>query len=233
MKTRIGIAIFVSIACFGCAFTLSQAGAEKEAPLPEGTPTARPTGPEWLDLLSAENASFWKNVSDDKADIFEIKDGVFHIFGGDHSRYIAFEKEAFSDFTMHVEFKVSHNANSGVFFRTDPKNPVQGGMEIQVFDDYHEQPNKNSSGALYDIATPMFNLSRPTGEWNSYDITCKDSHLQVVVNGWKVLDLDLSIMKEPIGKFATPLAQLPQTGHIVLQDHCDEVWYRCVMIKKL
>ena len=40
-------------------------------------------------------------------------------------------KNKFSDFTISLEYKTSEKANSGLFFRTDPKNAVQGGFEIQ------------------------------------------------------------------------------------------------------
>lgn len=199
--------------------------------VPHGAATACPSGEGWVDLLAKADA--WKNVSDDKAGIFEIKDGIFHIFGGNASRYIAYTEEPFGDFQLHVEFKVKKGTNSGVFFRTDPKNPVQGGFEIQVLDDAGTAPNKNSSGSLYDVATPMFNMALPAGDWNSYDIVCQDAHLAVEMNGWKVIDLDLAKMTEPIGKFDTPLAQLPHTGDIVLQDHEGEVWYRNLYVKKL
>jgi hypothetical protein len=53
------------------------------------------------------------------------------------------------------------------------------------------------------------------------------------MNGWKVLDLDLAKFTTPVGKFPTPLAQLPQSGHIILQDHGGEVTYRNLLVKKL
>jgi hypothetical protein len=83
---------------------------------------------------------------------------------------------------LHIEFKVTPKANSGVFFRSDLKDPVQKGFEIQVLEDYGEQPNKNSCGSLYDVATPMFNMSFSPGEWNSYDMTCRGSNVIVFMN---------------------------------------------------
>jgi hypothetical protein len=53
------------------------------------------------------------------------------------------------------------------------------------------------------------------------------------MNGWKILDLDLSRMTTPIGKFDTPLAELPKVGHVILQDHGAEVWFRNLVIKPL
>lgn len=200
--------------------------------MPTGTPTERPSGEGWIDLLSPEHAGGWKNADDD-AKIFEIVDGQLHIFGAKPMRQIAWMPEAFGDFTMHLEFKLAKGTNSGVFFRSDPKDPVYKGFEVQVLDDAGKLPNKNGSGSIYDVATPMFNLARPAGEWNSYDITCQGSNVTVVVNGWKVLDVDLSKLTMPVGKFATPLATLPQSGHILLQDHGGAIWYRNVVVKKL
>ena len=41
-------------------------------------------------------------------------------------------KHEYSDFTLSLSYKLSEGANSGVFFRTDKDNPVQGGFEIQL-----------------------------------------------------------------------------------------------------
>ena len=49
--------------------------------------------------------------------------------------YIWTEK-SFGDFVLELEVKMSKRCNSGVFFRTDPKNPVQGGFEIQIMDSH-------------------------------------------------------------------------------------------------
>lgn len=205
---------------------------EEKVRLPQGEPTAAPGGEGWVNLLDAAHASQWQNTSG-KVTGFEIKDGVFHIPGTKVGGYLMYSGETFKDFEMHIEFKVAAKANSGVFFRSNPKDPVQGGFEIQVLDDAGTPPNKNGSGSLYDVVTPMFNMTQPAGEWNSYDITCKGSNLIVVMNGWKVVDADLAKMTMPIGKFDTPLAQLPQDGHFLLQDHHGEVWYRNLLVKKL
>lgn len=216
------VAIAVSFAC-----------AQDELRLPVGAMTPAPEGEEWISLFDAEHVPHWKNVTDRKEGIFTIENGIFHVKGQKPTRYIAWMGDTFGDFELHVEFKCTPGANSGIFFRSDPKDPVQGGMEIQVYGDHGVPPTKSGSGALYDIATPMFNMALPTGEWNSYDITFRGSHLTVVYNGWKVLDLDVAQMTMPIGKFDTPLANMPREGHIILQDHGDEVWFRNMKIRRL
>ncbi len=221
------LALSIWVTCaVGCAH-----GDERRR-LPEPRLTSVPAGEGWIALLEGEHATKWKNVTDQTEGLFEIKDGVMHIFGHKPTRYFAYTAEPFGDFDLHVEFKVSPEANSGVFFRSALDDPVFKGMEIQVLDDYGNEPSPQGCGALYDVATPMFPMARPAGEWNSYDITCVGSQLKVVFNGITVLNLDLSELTMPIGKFDTPLAKLPQTGYIIIQDHGGEVWYRNVRIRK-
>jgi hypothetical protein len=132
-----------------------------------------------------------------------------------------------------MEFKLAKGANSGIFLRAQPNDPVYRGFEVQVLDDFGDSPNKNGSGSIYDVVTPMFNLARPAGEWNSYDITVRGTNVVVIMNGWKVIDTDLALMTEPLGKFPVAYADLPREGLLMLQDHGGEVWYRNILLKRL
>ena len=203
-------------------------------PVPEGTPTPRPEGAGWMDLLDEAHAPAWKNVTDDK-DIFEIKGGVLHIYGRTvyPLRYVGYLAERFGDFELHLEFKVANGANSGVFLRSQPNDPVYRGFEVQVLEDHGDAPNKNGCGAIYDVTTPMYNMSRPAGEWNSFDITLIGQEVVVRMNGWMIIHTDLSKMTTPIGKFEVAYADLPLEGNLMLQDHGGEVWYRNILIRKL
>jgi hypothetical protein len=201
-------------------------------PVPHGEPTAAPTGDGWIDLLAEQDA--WENITDEK-DIFEFDGDMLHIFG--HTivplRYVGYTARDFEDFELHLEYKVAAGANSGVFLRIDPENPLSRGWEVQVLDDFGLPPSKNRSGGIYDVTTPMYNMSRPAGSWNSYDITVRGQDVTVVMNGWKVVETDLSKMTMPIGKFETPFAELPLKGMIAFQDHGGEVWYRNVKVRPL
>jgi hypothetical protein len=202
-------------------------------PIQEGVCTARPEGPGWVDLLDDAHAPGWKNITDNK-EIFEIKDHILHIFGRTlyPLRYAGYAPERFGDFDLHIEFKVSRRANSGVFLRVQAADPVNRGFEIQVLDDHGKPPTKNGCGAIYDVVTPMFNMSRPAGEWNSFDISAQGQEMIVRMNGWMVVRADLSQMTMLIGKFKVPLATYPLEGILALQDHGGEVWYRNVLIRK-
>jgi len=202
-----------------------------QGPVPQGAPTTRPEGDDWIDLLDAQHASGWANVSDDR-DIFEIADGALHIYGTfGRLRYVAYTTETFADFDLHIEFKVTPRANSGLFLRVPKGESPFRGFEIQVLDDHGKPPNAHRSGAVYDVVTPMHNLSRPTGQWNAYDVTLRDRTVTVRMNGWLVLQSDFSKMTTPLGKFAAPYAKMPLEGMISLQDHGGEVWYRNILLR--
>jgi len=226
------MAVAVVLSVVGC-ITHTAEKDKKPSPVPEGKPTAPPAGEGWVNLLDAQHADAWKNITD-KENLFEIKDGVLHIFGCKKSslRYAGYTTEQFGDFDLHVEFKVAKGANSGVFLRAQPEGSPYRGFEVQVQDDFGAPPDKNTCGAIYDVVTPMFNMCRPAGEWNSFDISVQGGKVIVVMNGWKVIDTDFALMTKPLGKFKVPYAGMPAKGKITLQDHHGEAWYRNIVIKK-
>jgi hypothetical protein len=153
-----------------------------------------------------------------------------------------YTKEKFSDFVLRCEFKVSKGCNSGIFIRmADPNDPVQTGFEIQVFDSHgKEKPGKHDCGALYDALAPSKNATKPAGEWNRMEVAAKGSTLQVVLNGERVIDADLDHWteagKNPDGspnKYRKALKDFPREGHIGLQDHNHDVWYRNITVQRL
>ena len=139
--------------------------------------------------------------------------------------YIMTERK-YKDFILDLEFKIQEEGNSGVFLRVkDPLDPVETGMEVQILDTHgKENPGHHDCGGVIRTAAPSKNMAKPAGEWNRYVITCKGNHLKVVLNGEKIIDLQLdqSAMKDR-----------PLEGHIGFQDEAKRVWYRNVKIKEL
>lgn len=150
-------------------------------------------------------------------------------------------EETFDDFVLDLEFKTATKCNSGVFFRADPKNPVQAGFEIQLFDSHgKDKIGKHDSGALYDALAPRINAARPAGEWNHLRVKAQGPHIHIMLNGEEVVRANLDDWKEarknPDGsknKFKKPLKDFPRSGHIGFQDHGRPVWFRNVSLKKL
>ena len=152
---------------------------------------------------------------------------------------IIWSKNKFGDFTVSLEYKTSNKANSGLFFRTDPKNPVQGGFEIQIASP-GLYSGKHIVGSLYDAKEPIVAAGKPDGEWNTMELTCKGPEIKAKVNGKKVIDVSIDDWKEqnknPDGsknKFKTALKDLPRFGHIGLQYHGQPVWFRNIKVTSL
>jgi hypothetical protein len=173
----------------------------------------------------------------DKEGAWVVKDGELQPAASGAGGYI-WTREKFSDFSLSLEFKMSENCNSGVFFRTDPKNPVQGGFEIQISDSAaKEEVNVHDCGALYDALPPLVNAAKPPGEWNTMVLTCEGPRVTVVLNGQTVVDTDIDQWSEaklnPDGtrnKFNTPLKDINRNNHIGLQYHGHPVWFRDIVI---
>ena len=232
-----------------CYFVAAVGYFEPWKPIPAGKVTPAPEGAGWEDLLSAENIQQWKDLAGTQT--FEIQNGtLLHIPGGTKPavglKYATFTKQTYGNFDLHLEFKLGEtpwwsmlpfvllspqmHGNSGVFLRVPKGESALRGFEVQVVGDYGWPASKTGTGAIYDVVTPMFNMARPVGEWNSYDISTRGTKVTVTVNGWRVIDTDFALLTAPVGKFATPYAQLPLEGQIALQDHGSEITYRNIRI---
>lgn len=152
-------------------------------------------------------------------------------------------KESYANFILDLEFKVSKEANSGVFLRSGDIKNVLAALEIQV----HESGDGGKYGmvgAIYDAMPPSKSMAKPVGEWNHYTITCKDSLVSLVFNGEEVIHADLNNWpekgKNPDGtpnKFKVALKDFARKGPIGLQGLHGKaqapVWYRNLKIKAL
>ncbi len=167
-----------------------------------------------------------------KADAFFLEDGALACKGYGYHWFRYLEPQ--SDFVLRLEFKTAKETNSGICLRSTAAGaPPFTGFEIQIADDFGQDPGKHTTGAVYDIVTPMYNASKPPGEWNEMEITCRGPLCIVVLNGLKVIDTDFSKLTKPIGKFDFPYANLPASGYIALQDHWTPIWYRNIRLKKV
>ena len=158
----------------------------------------------------------------------------------------AWTKQPYGDFSLTLSYKLSEGANSGVFFRTDKDNPVQGGFEIQLLDNagfeksHGKKDPKNLNGAFYDCQAATADPAKPVGQWNDLNLTVKGMQLTVEINGKVINEANINdwntAKKNPDGsanKFKTALNQLPKTGRIGFQNHGQVVWFKDVVIQSL
>ena len=157
--------------------------------------------------------------------------------------------DTFRDFELAFQWKVSPGANSGVkynvseeFSLKNASNHAALGFEYQVLDDSLSDDNKQANhlaGSLYDMIAPNDKKHlAPVGEWNSSRIVFRGSHGEHWLNGQKVVEFDMGTpdFEQRLGRskyhsiagFAERRA-----GHIILQDHGDETFYRDIKLREL
>lgn len=89
-------------------------------------------------------------------------------------------KEKFEDFNLTLDVRVPKNGNSGLYLR--------GIYEIQVADTHDKPLDSHHMGGIYSRVAPSVMAEKPTGEWQTYDITLVDRHVTVILNGKKIHD---------------------------------------------
>ena len=185
---------------------------------------------------------------------WEIKDGILRVLssegkesanGGD-----IVSNELYSAFDLSFEFKLTPGANSGVKYFVTLTENNQGsaiGLEYQVLDDaLHPDAQLGRDGnrtlaSLYDlIAAPKQpRFVHKIGEWNTGRIIVyPNNHVEHYLNGIKVLEYERGSQAfrdlVAISKYKVwPNFGEAKQGHILLQDHGNEVSFRSIKIKKL
>ena len=157
----------------------------------------------------------------------------------------------FRDAEIHVEFMLPEKGtgNSGIY--------IHGNYELQIFNSHlKDKLDQKDMGAIYGIAQPLVNASRPPEVWQVYDIRycaprrdasgkiTEEGSVTAWLNGQKVQDR--TRFGEPKSTFhpfrykATPYLKKiwatqkrTMTGPVFLQDHDNPVRFRNVWVKPL
>ena len=154
--------------------------------------------------------------------------------------------EEFENFHLKLDWKISKDGNSGIIFWSKEdtarfKESWHTGPEMQILDnDGHSDGkiNKHRAGNLYDLIAGKEGVVKPVGEWNTAEIIADHGKLTFKLNGeellntryddenWKVMIAGSKFKtKKDFGTFSR--------GHIALQDHGNDVWFRNIQIKAL
>lgn len=86
----------------------------------------------------------------------------------------------FEDFTLHIEFLIEKDRNSGVYLR--------GMYEAQVVDRDSRMQGLQGVGSIFGRVEATENAGLEGGQWQTYELTLVDRHITVVLNGKKVVD---------------------------------------------
>ena len=210
---------------------------------------------EWVSLFDGKTTNGWHTYGKEAVgEAWKVIDGTLMLDptnkqgwqikgGGD-----IVSNESFGDFHLQLEWKISKKGNSGIIFfvQNEPKkyNYIwYTGPEMQVLDnDGHADAkiNKHRAGNLYDLVAGVEGAVKPVGEWNLVDIINEKGTLTLKLNGVTTVTTTLGddawknlIKNSKFSKGESPDFGKVFTGHIGLQDHGDQVWYRNIRIQRL
>ena len=201
----------------------------------------------WTPLFNGSSLSNWHDYGKSAPDsTWRVDSNAIHLVptkgeGGD-----LISNDVYGNFDLKLQWKISKGGNSGILFYVQEdtskyKETYFTGPEMQVLDN-NGHPDakiiKHRAGDLYDLITSKPETVKPIGEWNDVEIKSQDSTLTLSLNGtqvvttklwddnWKKMVAGSKFKKWPdFGTF--------KEGHIALQNHGNEVWFRNIEIKKL
>jgi hypothetical protein len=158
-------------------------------------------------------------------------------------------EETYGDFELSWEWKATPGMNSGVKYNVSEElslknasNHAALGFEYQILDDSLHEDNKlatHRAGALYDLIAPGEKKRlQPVGEWNQSTLIFRGMHGEHWLNGEKIVEFDLGTPQMDSLLALSKYKSIPhfadrRAGHIILQDHGDEVYFRSLKIRTL
>ncbi len=130
-----------------------------------------------ISLFDQKTLHGWVPRSGDVPNGWSVNDGILENRrpGND-----LITEETFTDFRLDAEFRYPKGSNSGIYLR--------GRYEMQIEDNYGEDPDRLKIGGIYGFLTPSTNAAKPAGEWQSVEITLVGRVVTVVFNGKRVID---------------------------------------------
>jgi hypothetical protein len=207
----------------------------------------------WISLFDGNSLNDWHTYGKKEAGrAWNIDSGSIHLKPGAKNGYQTegggdlVSNDTFGNFDLKLEWKIGKKANSGIMIYVQEdimkyKETWNTGPEMQVCDpDSNEDSHsfKHEAGDIYDLIASKRMSANPALEWNQVEIVSNNRRLDLYLNdthiistgiwddAWRKLIAESKFKDMPgFGSF--------RSGHIALQDHGEEVWYRNMSIHKL
>ena len=229
--------------------------ADQARPAPAGARAA--ADPAAVALFDGKSLNGWRlyKKPDPTGSRWSIADGMLMLPPKDgrdtRGQRDIISTETYDLFDLTWEWKIAEGGNSGLkyFVLEDQTSAI--GHEYQEIDDERHPDAKigphRQTAAFYDVLAAQIPAAakKPAGQWNTSRVRVAPSRVVAggtrvshYLNDARVLEYELNSpeLRAAIGKskfkgierFGTL-----QKGHLLLQDHGDQVWYRNIRIARL
>ena len=195
---------------------------------------AKGYGPYEIQKLAAEEkAKLFHDWTEEARVHWKVENGELVHDGKDGKMSLATDEE-FADAEFLIEYKITPNADSGVYLKAtpqvqvwDPNNPTQKNLGVE-----------KGSGGLWNNSThkegkdPLVRADKPAGEWNKFRLIIIGDYVTVYLNDKLVVDhCKLDNFWDRGSKNPKPL---PSPASLLLQAHPPgEVRWRNLFARKI
>ena len=226
--------------------------AEQAKPAASTPVTGRPV----MSLFDGKSLTGWRGYK--KADAggsrWAVQDGLLTLSPNDgkdtRGERDIVTVETFDLFDLSWDWKIAEGGNSGLKYFVLEDRDSAIGHEYQMIDDARHPDAKigphRQTAAFYDVlAAPGTRPVKPAGDWNTSRVRVAPSRAVAgsarvthYLNGVSVLEYELNspelnaAIEKSKFKGIERFGKL-QKGHILLQDHGNQVWFRNIKIQRL
>ncbi len=208
----------------------------------------------WTLLFDGKTTEGWRGARLDRFPDkgWVVEDGILKVLKGNGGEATnggdIVTLKTYRSFILKVDFKITEGANSGIKYFVKPDmNKGDGsaiGCEFQILDDLRHPDAKlgvkgnRTLGSLYDLIPAPENKPFDITKWNTATVIVRGNHVEHWLNGVKLLEYDRNNQMFNALVAYSKYKNWPnfgnhEEGHILLQDHGDEVWFKNVKIKEL
>ena len=209
---------------------------------------------EWIILFDGSSTDEWRGYNKEAfpENGWVVEEGTLHVMGSGRGEAGGggdiITKRKFSNFELELEWKVSEGGNSGVFYLAQEieGEPIwKSAPEMQILDNERHLDAKlgvdgnRQASSLYDLIPAVPQNAKPAGEWNQVKVIVYKGTVVHWMNGQNVLEYHLwtddwkNMVLNSKFKSYEWFLNTAEEGHIGLQDHGDDVWFRNIRIKEL
>lgn len=197
-----------------------------------------------ISLFDGQTLTGWRSFRNLPNNSWEVVDGTLHCkpFSdtAENFRSDLITEAQYRNFELTFEFKLASQSNSGVMFRVseDYELSYATGPEYQLIDDVGYPgtlAEENKTAGNYAMHVPENKILKPVGEWNEGKIIVQENNVEHWLNGTRVVAYELNSPDWLARRDASKWKDFPaygtiEKGHIALQDHGNEVWFRNITI---